>query len=195
MSLRAFPLLVLFVLASVSSAQVVWDENTDGDITGDRFNPDFKTLTPGNNLLRAMSGPGDREFIRLDVPNGFVLQSIVLDSYAGDDGVAFIGVQAGTFFTEDPDSPNPANLLGYALFGTGMGNVGTDILDDMGAAPGTIGFAPPLASGPYTYWIQQTGDPSTYQFNFVVAPVPEPTTLAAFAIGAVALFRRRRQTS
>ena len=74
-----------------------------------------------------------------------------------------------------------------------MGNVGTDILDDMGAAPGTIGFTPPLGSGPYTYWIQNTGDFCTYQLNYVVAPVPEPATFIALALGAAVLARRRRR--
>jgi hypothetical protein len=195
MSLRALPFFALAALSTTVNAQVVWDENTDGDITGDRFNPDFVTLAPGNNLLIATSGPDDREYIRLDVPNGFVLQALMLDAYVGEDGVAFIGVQAGTVFTEDHMGPNPANLLGYALFGTGMGNVATDILDDMGAAPGTIGFTPPLASGPYTYWIQNTGDLCTYQLNYVVAPVPEPASLVTLSLGTLALLRRRRRAS
>lgn len=192
MRFRALLFVVLCLSFAVSHAQVIWDESIDGDISGDRLNPDFVTLAAGNNILIASSSEADKEYIRLDVPTGHVLSAIILDNYVSDDGLAFMGVQAGTTFTEPADSPSVGNILGYVLFGWGSSTVGTDVLDDMGSGPGAIGFTPPLASGPYTYWIQQLGEPTDYQFNFVVTPVPEPATFCALGLGALALLRRRR---
>jgi hypothetical protein len=59
--------------------------------------------------------------------------------------------------------------MGYAHFGPNVRNVGTDILPEMGAAAGAAGFEPPLASGSYTWWIQQIGSATTYQFDFLVS--------------------------
>jgi hypothetical protein len=182
-------------ISAVSSAQVIWDENVHGDISGDRLNPDFVTLSAGSNFLMATSGPDDREYIRLDVPVGFQLNAIILESYQGLDEVAFIGVQAGTVFTEEHIGTDPGNLLGWTLFGPAIQSIPSDILDDMSVGAGAIGFTPPLSSGPYTYWIQQTGDPATYRFDFQVAPVPEPASMAALGIGTLALLRRRKSNN
>jgi hypothetical protein len=61
-------------------------------------------------------------------------------------------------------------MYGYLHFGTEAENVGTDILDDMGVAPGAVGFVPPLAAASYTFWLQQgtTGVSTAHQLNFVV---------------------------
>jgi hypothetical protein len=174
-------------------AQVVWDESIDGDLSGDRFAPTALTLNLGDNNLLATSTGGDREYITFSVPAGQLLSSVFLDSYNDGDPVAFIGLQTGSTFTEDPASANPANLLGYTHFG--QPNVGTDLLPLIGTGLGAQGFTPPLQADTYTVWLQQLGLPTNYELNFVIAPVPEPATTAACVGGlllAGCLLRRLR---
>lgn len=156
-------------LGSHAGAAVIHDEALHGDLSGDRQNPTTYTLQAGTNSLLASTNAGDQEYVTLVVPAGHQLSSVILTSYDSANGIAFIGVQSGTIFTEDPFSADPANLLGWAHFGSDMGQVGQDILDDLGQGFGAQGFIPPLPAGPYTYWIQQFDfDPTAYQFDFIV---------------------------
>lgn len=182
------------VVSSLCSAATLWDEGVNGDISNDRLHPSSATAVAGSNLLKAVTMGGDLEYLTVIVPTGHVLSKIVVDSYQSNDQRMFIGVQAGSTFTESNFGTNVANILGYTHFGTAVGNVGTDILDDMGTGAGAIGFTPPLASGPYTFWIQQLGATTTFQLNYVVTAVPEPSVFALFgtAIG-ILLIRSRRK--
>lgn len=192
-SLIAGAACVVVVSASALPAHaiVLYNESANGDLSGNRLAPSAFTLSLGTNSLLATSAGGDLEYVKLTVPASMHLDHINVVSYQSADARAFIGVQAGSIFTETPASPNVANILGYTHFGTGPGNVGTDILDDMGIGSGAIGFTPPLASGPYTFWIQQLGASTSYQFDFVTSP--EPGTAAGLgALGLVMLRRARR---
>jgi hypothetical protein len=181
----------LIVGPAAAMAAIVYDEGVDGDISGDRLAPTSRSLSFGSNELTATSVSGDLEYITLSVPAGLQLDAVILDAYVSLDSTAFIAVQSGTTFTEPPTGTDVSNLLGWSHFGTGLGQVGTDILDDISVGAGAIGFVPPLSEGDYTYWIQQTGaNSATYTLDFVVTP--EPSTLALLALGVPALLRRRR---
>lgn len=172
-------------LARASSA---YDEGVDGDLSNNRLAPTSLLFSAGANSITATSVSGDREYVHVVIPVGTVLSSIVLASYSSLDDTSFIAVQAGTILSEPATGTNPANLLGWTHFGDGPGNVGTDILDDLGASAPAIGFAPPLPAGDYTFWMQQTGvNAATFRFDFEVTP--EPATLALLAL-AYALRRR-----
>jgi hypothetical protein len=85
--------------------------------------------------------------------------------------------------------------LGYTHFGPGAGNVGLDILPSMGTGAGSQGFTAPLAAGSYTFWIQQLGALTNYDFNFAVTRVPEPSSLllAVVGLGILPLLAHRRR--
>lgn len=159
-----------------------WIEAVHGDISGNRQAPSPLITNVGPNSIIATTGGGDLEYVRISVPTGLRLDRLHLTSYAGTDNVAFIAIQPGSTFTEDANSPNPSNLMGYAHFGSG--NVGGNLLSAMGVAG-------PLTGSNYTLWIQQLGSPSTYQIDAMV--VPEPTAaLALLGLGAIACVRRRK---
>jgi hypothetical protein len=145
-----------------------YTEIGSGDLSGNRLAPTSWNLSAGINRLIASTSPGDQEYVRINLPTGHRLSSIVLQIYTMSD-MMFIGVQQGTTFTVEPAQATAGDMFGYAHFGTEAGNVGADILDDMGQAAGAIGFIPPLVSGSYTFWLQQ-GTPgiTTYQLNFGV---------------------------
>jgi hypothetical protein len=173
---------LLLLGATSSRAAVIWNES-GGDLSGNRLAPSaFVLATGGNNLIGSVVG-GDLDYVTLTVPASMQLTGITLVSYASADARAFIGVQQGPTFTESPAAPNVANILGYTHFGPGGAPAGTNILDDMATGAGAQGFVPPLPAGQYTFWIQQLGALTSYNFDFVV--VPEPSTWLLAGLGAM----------
>lgn len=161
---------VELVVAPVPT-QTLYSEASTGDLADDRTVPTVLTATVGGNLVSAVSMQGDREYFRVIVPAGHALEALFLTSYAGADGTAFIGVQEGDSFTEPPSGTNVSQLLGYSHFGPNVEAVGNNILDNIGAGSGALGFSGSLPSGSYTFWTQQVGaSPTTYALNFVVVP-------------------------
>lgn len=138
-----------------SSLVVLHDEASDGDITDDPNNPLPLQLAAGSRQLSASVVAPDLDYITINVPAGTELTAITLDSYESASAQSFIAIQNGSVFTELASSPNVANLLGYAHFGTF--GVDTDLLPAIAASAGAQGFTPPLPAGDYSLWIQETG--------------------------------------
>ncbi len=150
-----------------------YSESTDGDLSNSRIDPTPFPLSVGANMLTATSGvEGDLEFVRADVPVNTRLASLVLQSYTSTSAAAFIGMRIGTSIPEDATA---GDLSGYTLFGTQLGNIGQDILPQMGTAFGATGFTPPLPAGSYFFWLHQPSSvATTYQFNFNVESLAPP---------------------
>lgn len=185
---KLFALLALATIPAFGHSYVMWDENLQGDLSGDHLNPNTLQIFSGSNTLIGSTGNYDRDYFHISLQPGQALTGIFLRDYVSDDDISFLGVQEGTVITEDPNNPNVGNLLGWTFFGTP--EIGTDLLPGMGTNWGSIGFTPPLNGSDYTFWLQQTGDPTTYEMEFVV--VPEPSTMAVMAgIAGLAALRRR----
>ena len=187
----------LILLAASATAQAfIYDETTDPDLSGDRLVPTLLSAVPGNNLLVLTSASGDRDYFTFAVPTGYLLSSIFHLSYSSNDNLSFFGLQSGSTLTEDPTSPNAANLLGYTHFGTGTAN--TEIIDELATSDSlpapAQGFTAPLSAGNYTFWVQQTGESATYSFNFALTAVPEPQQWVLMLGGALMLALRMLRT-
>ena len=183
-------LLLALALASASQA-ASFDEGLDGDLSDDRFAPTGLLLDPGANVVTATQQgvPRDIDYLTVSVPVGQVLAAIVLDDYvAGPGNQAFLGLQEGTVFTVDPGLPIVGELLGGIVYGEG--NVGTDILPEIGVLGGAIGFSGPLASGDYTFWLNQTGPVSTATLSLILVPEPAAASLLGLGLLGIALARR-----
>jgi hypothetical protein len=167
--LRRFGTAACILVASLSPGATIWSESAQGDLSGNRSAPTALVLTAGSNDLFATSQGGDLEYVTVTVPPGSTMTGLFLRVYTGFDGLAFLGMQRGTTFTESPFTPNVANLLGWTHFGPSAGNVGANLLPAIGTGPGAQGFTPPLPSDSYTLWMQQLGAPTNYQLDFVVA--------------------------
>ena len=178
LSKSIFCFVVFLPLAAARSA-TVWSESTNGDLSNNQSAPSAVTLASGVNSVIGTNGGGDlQDWLRIAVPAGLQLSSMVLKTYQSSDVQAFTGVQAGTAFVGDPES-QPSAYLGYAHYGTGATNgslpatnlVGTDLLPIMGnttIAFGSHGFTPPLSSGNYVFLFQQMGASTSYQFDFTL---------------------------
>ena len=189
----------LAVFTTAASADLMWDEAIDGDLSGDYLNP-TQLFTKGVNnhviftTIGAAENGGDqdREYFTFTVAEGYELASIVLDGFvtSPESNLGFIGIAAGSAFPTPPTAPDPTSLLGYYL--PGVTDIGGDILQAMGQGGGSQGFSGPLGAGSYTFWAQETG-PSTdeWDLNFVVTAVPAPGALALLGLGGLAARRRR----
>lgn len=184
--------LPLLLCASQANAETIWDEAVDGDLSGNRFAPTHFNLNAGIHSLRATTGGGlaDIDYISITIPAGALFTELRLVSYAGSDGTAFIGMCEGPTFIVPP-SGGPAEMMGWTHFGRGQGNVGEDILQQIGWGSGAIGFTAPVPAGTYSFWLFQLGAPTTYQFDFVVVPTPGSGAGLLVAAGVVAGRRRR----
>jgi hypothetical protein len=134
----------LSIFSSAATAGILWDENTQGDLSNNRLAPtQLPNLMAGDNFLSIVldnpdASPNppvpvsfyrDLDYFIITVPEGLIFSKLILSQYGGgtSDDVAFIAMQQGTQFTEPPQPPsidyptpgitNPANLLGYALVG------------------------------------------------------------------------------
>jgi hypothetical protein len=195
-----FAAVALISLASLAApGATLWNETSQGDLSGNRLAPTGLSLDLGSNDLFATTQGGDLEYLTFQIPAGRTISSIYLRAYAGTDGRAFLGIQQGTTFTVPANTAAPGDMYGYSHFGTSASGatVGTDFLGQIGSAFGAQGFTPPLTSGNYTVWLQQLGAPATYQLDFVVSAVPEPATTAVCAAALLLGFTvlRRRTAS
>ena len=173
----------LEVLEDRAVPAILWNEAVNGDLSNSQATPTPLTAGLGTNSVLGTvgGGTGSVDWLTLHVPSGMLLDSLVLTAYTSVDPQGFIGVQRGTSFVGNPGIAG--SYLGYAHFGTSATNgtlpptnlVGANLLPIMGntsIAFGAQGFQPPLASGDYTFLIQQLGSNTTYQFDYVTVEAP-----------------------
>lgn len=181
---------LLVILICSNALAVSYDESINGDLSS---NPNAPTnvgvFAVGTHTVRGTSSGAEQDDYTFSIPSGASLTQVVNSFYnspTGDD-TAFIGLASGSTIPNQGSAPG--NLLGYTHFGPNFSTVGTNILDDIAVGSGAIGFTPPLGPGSYSIWSQQAGSPATFQMDFIVTP--EPAGLAVFALGALALRRKR----
>ena len=161
--------LFLGLTFTISQAQEVWNETTDGDLSDDAANPSgaFTFVQGANTVTAAQQGnPRDVDFFAFIVPAGMELTELNVNNYEGSDDVAFIGIDNGASSDVDFNNPAPGDLLGGATYGTA--SIGNNILPAMGNLGGATGFSGALPEGTYTIWLNQTGGPSESTLSFVI---------------------------
>jgi hypothetical protein len=192
-------LLALFVCDRLS-ADVVWDESLQGDLSGDPLVPTPITLSlGGNDIIGTIAAPNDiRDFFTFNIPDGLEFSAIFLIEYVdeatgGDGNTGFIHIDDGTT-TVIPDAGNIHTVLGASHIDRALFPNSTDnVLETLAGAPlGGSGFTVPLGPGDYTFNIQQTSSLLTgYRLRLMVVPEPSAALILGLA-GFLLLCQRRR---
>lgn len=105
------------------------------------------------------------------MPAGAALTAIqLLPNTSVSGSVSFIGIQPGPQLTVTPTGGGVELLVALGHYGNDQ--VGTDLLPTL-----KVGAPGPLPSGTYSVWVQDTGGPATYGFDFVTSSVA-PTVQA-----------------
>lgn len=189
--------IILAALTAPSAARAndLWIELIHGDLSDDRFAPTPFTLVEGNNYLYGVmtgafpDGGYDIDYFSVTVPEGFQLDALYLDHYDSTDFAAFLGIQPGPIFPNDPGDVAPSDLMGWLHMGPQ--HIGQDLFPIMSSMG--YGFTTPLPAGVYSFWAQQIDDYTDWTGNFVVSAVPEPSSGACLLIlGALACARCNR---
>jgi PEP-CTERM motif len=188
-------------LATGAQAATAWNEAVSGDLANLGATPTAVTFGPGSNLISGTTGRGgngiiDRDYFTFTIAPGFQLETLTVlpgTTFLGGAGASFIGMQTGPVMTVDPDSGSATGLLGWWLYNEN--DINHDILQQMGASFGAVGYSGPLPAGSYTVWVQETATGSvSYNFDFAVTQVPEPASALMLLAGVagLALSLRRR---
>ena len=194
--LAVFSILVLAV-AAPASATVIYNESMFGSFSSSGLSPTLLPLSPGLNEIIGTNGNADssvRDYVRITIPNGFVLSSLTLINTGSLGAKGFLGIENGDQVTLAPTTTTAAGLLGWWHYTPADAN--TNLLPEMGVpAMGSSGFTPPLGAGDYSLWIQDSSTGTfQYEFDFQVTPTPEPATFGMGLLAAawLLMFARRR---
>jgi hypothetical protein len=183
---RWAPLLALAMfLAHGEVRATTLDEGVIGDLSSDINAPTPFELTAGSNRVIANSGGSatggatngtDAEFLTVIVPDGLILDQIVVVDRVGASERSFIGYNAGVSLPGQTEF----DILDSAIFFSTSGNLLTKVL-----------FPDPLDES-LAFWIQETSGSVDYELNFI-AVVPEPGTALLLGLGLsmIAALQRR----
>lgn len=122
------------------------------------------------------------------------------------DELSFIGFATGPAFSASIDNLLTSGLAGFTLFNGDLlpGTVPNlrNLLTDDTTIPSpqtSINGGAPLGAGTYTFLVQETTSALEvdYQLDFLIeiAPVPEPSSTALFALSSLVFLARRKRVS
>ena len=186
-------LVIVLVLAmfSIGHADTIYSESVNGELSNDGLNPTGILVGAGSNIISGTTGgstaPNFRDYFTIIVPSN--LQFVSLIQMAGTEAgnLGFLGLQSGTQVTLPTNTVTAAGLLGWVHYAPTSSDI--NVLPTMAIpANSSSGFAVPLGSGNYSFWLQDSS-PGTFQysFNVVLAPVPEVSSAALAIIGILPL--------
>lgn len=172
------------------------------DLSDDGNAPTFLTFSDGHNIVEGSMGWNgvtlDADIWTFTVAAGYEVSEINLVTYNGSNPTFpnghFMALASGSTI----NTTDATNHLSNGLWREEtdlLGNTKTDLLAILQAGPefGGIGFTGNLQAGTYTFWVQDTTDfVNQYCIDFVITPVPEPSSALLMGVASFLCLRRRR---
>ena len=184
------PLAVSISSASVVTSTVSYDEDIDGDLSDDPQVPNQFTLSIGIHSITATSSTEDPEYFSLVVPQGTIVESIMLNRYedAYATSTMIMAIQEGATYTKPTTRTIDLNWIGSIVFERDRDQIGTNLLNDLFAKDDNSCFKGPLATGPYAVRVDGlNSEIATYSLNFVVTAAPKNMYLPFIAMPAASI--------
>src|SRR5215831_17958756 len=159
---KLFVAVALGLTALAADASTLWDESVSGDLSSNGLSPTSLSASVGSNIVLGTAGAPqgsdiDRDYFSFTIPDGMLLSSIMLlPNTATAGGLSFIGIQPGPQLTVSPTGAGAAAMIAFGHYSNA--EIGTNILPSLGQAT--------LPSGTYSFWVQDTGGPANYGFDF-----------------------------
>jgi hypothetical protein len=197
------PIALVLTMFCVGHASTIYMESVNGDLSNDGLNPTSINVSAGSNMIFGTTGgntaPNVRDYFTIFVPANLQLVALIEQAGTQAGNLGFLGLQSGTQVTLATNTMTAAGLLGWVHYAPTATDI--NLLATMAIpANGSSGFTPPLGSGSYAFWLQDTS-PGTFEYAFnivlepIPAPVPEPATLALTLVGLALLPLLRRRSS
>jgi hypothetical protein len=194
--LRSIVLLAsAFLYGTAAHGDTVYNESGQGDLSNSGLTPTQLTVSLGlNDVLgttgKSAAGVIDRDYFTFTVPQGLELTAITVLPGTGTLGAldeSFLGIEAGPEVDVSTGAITAAGLLGWTHYGVEDITDGTNILPLMGTAGlGSTGFAGPLPSGTYSFWVQEASV-GTVPYGLEFSITPEPSTWTMLLTGLTLL--------
>lgn len=180
------------------ASRLIQDEGVDGTtnpFSTDHNSPtDVGSLSLGSNIVRgfvdAANSVGDVDVFTFQIDPGFQLDGIFVNDYAyitppssSNERNAFLAIDDENTFPYNANEltvgVDESLFIGGTVFGLDdlPAEGGGNILPRAGFIAGS-GFTPPLQSGTYTFYIQQTGPANTYELDLRVGRIVQQKALA-----------------
>lgn len=199
-ALAACTALLAGCLSAGAGRAANYQESISGDISSNPQAPLAWALEPGTNSISGTAGGNffaglsDYDLISFTVPNGYKVDSAIVDVYQNIDefSQSFIGLQAGSPWLDGVGWDIQGNWL-LAWMHLENSSPGVDLLQKLLENATSEDYKVPLDSGVYTMLIEDVDTVMTYGLTFHVSAVPEPTAATLAALGAVALMRPGRR--
>ena len=194
-------IVLVLTMFSIAHANTIYSESVNGELSNNGLTPTVIPVNAGSNIISGTTGNTGvdfRDYFTIFVPQGLELVSLIEMAGTQAGNLGFLGLQSGSQVTLPTNSVTANGLLGWVHYAPAASDI--NILPTMAVpANGSSGFATPLGSGNYAFWLQDSSTGTfEYSFNVVLTPVPELPTTALALVGLFAmlsLFRNFRISS
>ena len=184
-------IVLVLTMFSIAHANTIYSESVNGELSNNGLTPTVIPVNAGSNIISGTTGGNTgvdfRDYFTIFVPPGLELVSLIEMAGTQAGNVGFLGLQSGSQVTLPTNSVTADGLLGWVHYGAAASDI--NILPTMAVpANGSSGFATPLGSGNYAFWLQDSSAGTfQYSFNVVLTPVPELPTTALALVGLFAM--------
>jgi len=113
----------------------------------------------------------------------------------GAQNSSFLGLQPGATLSNSPaEISDEANRIpiNFVLFSEALIDSSFPLLATLNVGD-PIGGGETLGEGSYAFWLNETAAGSEWEFEFVVEPVPEPSSVCLLALASSLSFLRRKR--